>query len=248
MNNLEKLEELKCYLEDQEMAMLINGDAIEELTKLENESVDFILTDPPYNISTQNNFKTMGRSGIDFGSWDKDFNQFSWLNHAFRVLKKGGSLVLFNSWKNLGAIAERSEELGLITKDCIRWIKDNPMPRNRDRRYIVDYEMGLWFVKKGDKWVFNRLSEKYDRPEYNYPIVAGKEKTKHPTQKPIKLMEEIILRHSNEGDIVLDPFMGSGSTGVACKNLNRKFIGIELDEEYFKIAKERIENEQFTIK
>lgn len=115
------------------------------------------------------------------------------------------------------------------------------MPRNRDRRYIVDFEMGIWFVKKGAKWVFNRQSDKYDRPEYNYPIVSGREKTKHPTQKPIKLMEEMILRHSNKEQLVLDPFMGSGSTGVACKNLDRKFIGIELDEEYFNIAKGRIE-------
>ena len=223
-----------------EINKLINGDAIEELKKLGNESIDVIITDPPYNIAKKNNFSTMGRTGIDFGEWDKGFDQTTWLIEAERVLKKDGSLIIFNGWKNLGSISEFGESIGLITKDCIRWVKDNPMPRNRDRRYIVDFEMGLWLVKKGAKWVFNRQSDKYDRPEYNYPIVAGKEKTKHPTQKPVKLMEEIILRHSNENDVILDPFIGSGSTGVACRNLNRNFIGVELDEEYFKIAEERI--------
>ena len=97
-------------------------------------------------------------------------------------------------------------------------------------------------TKKNAKWVFNRKSEKYDRPEYRYPIVAGKEKTTHPTQKPVSLMKEIIEKHSYEHDVILDPFMGSGSTGVACQNTNRNFIGFELDETYFNIAKERLEN------
>ena len=220
---------------------LFCGDSIELMKSIPDGVIDTIITDPPYNIAMKNNFNTMGRAGIDFGEWDKGFDQTAWLVEAGRVLKKGGSLIIFNDWKNLGNIARYSEGVGLEIKDCFRWVKDNPMPRNRDRRYITDFEMGVWLVKKGAKWVFNRQSDKYDRPEYNYPIVAGKEKTKHPTQKPIKLMEEIILRHSNENDIVLDPFMGSGSTGVACKNLDRKFIGIELDEEYFKIAKDRIE-------
>ena len=106
----------------------------------------------------------------------------------------------------------------------------------------MDAEYAVWAVKKKSRWAFNRLNESYDRPEIKYPIVAGKEKTIHPTQKPIKLMEELIKRHSNVGDTVLDNFMGSGTTGVACKNLNRKFIGIELDETYFNLAKERIES------
>ena len=106
----------------------------------------------------------------------------------------------------------------------------------------MDAEYSVWAVKKKSKWTFNRLNDNYDRPELNYPVVAGKEKTSHPTQKPIKLMEELIKRHSNVGDTVLDNFMGSGTTGVACKNLNRKFIGIELDETYFNLAKERIES------
>lgn len=219
---------------------LIYGDCLEKLKTIPDESVDHIITDPPYGVSKKNNFHTMGRSGIDFGEWDKDFDQTAWLDEAYRVLKKGGSLIIFNGWRNLGHIANSGESIGFITKDIIRWIKQNPMPRNRDRRYIVDFEFAIWMVKDG-KWVFNRLNDTYDRPEYNYPTVAGKEKTIHTTQKPVALMEEMIRRHTNEGQIVLDPFMGSGTTGEACINTGRDFIGIELNEEYFNVAKNRIE-------
>lgn len=219
---------------------LIYGDCIEKLKSIPDESVDHIITDPPYGVSKKNNFHTMGRSGIDFGEWDKDFDQTAWLDEAYRVLKKGGSLIIFNGWRNLGDIANYGEEIGFTIKDIIRWIKQNPMPRNRDRRYIVDFEFAIWMVKDG-KWVFNRLNDTYDRPEYNYPTVAGKEKTIHTTQKPVALMEEMIRRHTNEGQIILDPFMGSGTTGEACINTGRNFIGIELNEEYFNVAKNRIE-------
>jgi DNA modification methylase len=118
--------------------------------------------------------------------------------------------------------------------------KKNPMPRNRDRRYINACEFALVMVVKGSKWVFNRQSDKYDRNIMRTSIVQGKQRTKHPTQKPLNIITELIKRHTNENDLVLDPFMGSGTTGVACKNLNRDFIGVEKDKKYFKIAKERI--------
>lgn len=164
------------------------------------------------------------------------------------IVKKGASIIIFNDWRNLGDIAERLEKNGFVVKDIIRWEKTNPMPRNRDRRYIVDYEFAIWAVEKHNKWIFNRQSDKYDRSEIRVPITGKSEKMlgSHPTQKPIKLMEELLLRHSNEHAVILDPFMGSGSTGVACVNTNRDFIGIELDKNYFKIAKNRInEAEQF---
>lgn len=218
------------------------GDCLEVMKRIPDRSVDLIVTDPPYEISKKNNFKTMGRRGIDFGDWDIDFDQLGWIDKIADKVSDNGSVVVFNAWRNLGGIASHLEKNGFIVKDILRWVKDNPMPRNRDRRYIVDYEFALWAVKKKSKWVFNRLNKNYDRPEFRYPIVSGKEKTLHPTQKPAALMRDIILRHSNENDLILDPFMGSGTTGVACKNLNRNFIGIELDENYFNIAKERIEN------
>lgn len=181
----------------------------------------------------------MGRSGIDFGEWDHNADLTSWIKEGARLLKSGGGMVIFNSWLNLPNIANACEDSGLIVKDFLRWEKSNPMPRNRDRRYIVDYEFALWVVKKG-QWTFNRQDEKYQRPKFVYSIPNGKKRV-HPTQKPIELMEELIKIHSNENDIVLDPFMGSGTTGVAALNLNRRFIGIELDDKYFDIAKNRLE-------
>jgi len=217
---------------------LINGDCLEEMNNIPDGSVDMVLTDPPYNIARDNNFQTMGRAGIDFGEWDKNFDLFSYIDECYRVISKNGSFIVFNDWKNLGSISSYAEKLGFITKDMIRLEKTNPMPRNRDRRYITDYECAIWFVMPKSKWTFNRQDEKYQRPKF----VCSIDKGLHPTQKSLKLMKELILIHTNEVDVVLDPFMGSGTTGVACKNLNRDFIGIELDEGYFKIAQDRIES------
>ena len=108
------------------------GDCLELMKEIPNRSVELILTDPPYNIARENNFHTMGRSGIDFGEWDKGFNQFSWLNEIPRILSKDGSVIIFNDWKNVGEIARYCESLGLVIKDLLRWQKTNPMPRNRD--------------------------------------------------------------------------------------------------------------------
>ena len=117
------------------------------------------------------------------------------------------------------------------------------MPRNRDRRFITDYEFAVWAVKKGGKWTFNRLSDTYERPKITCKLTSKSEKFNggHPTQKPVEVMKWLINRLTNESDLILDPFMGSGSTGVAALNTNRRFIGIELDEKYFNIAKKRIE-------
>lgn len=216
----------------------MQGDCLELMKDIPDESVDLVLTDPPYNIARKNNFKTMGRSGIDFGEWDHDADILSWIDEAGRVLKPTGTIIVFSSWFEFGNIKNRFNENGIIEKDLFRWIKSNPMPRNRDRRYIVDAEYALIGVSK-KKWTFNRQDDKYERPEFRCPIVAGKEKF-HPTQKPVQLMEHLLKIHSNKNNIVLDPFMGSGSTGVAAVNTNRKFIGMELDSNYFSVAKCRI--------
>lgn len=218
---------------------LMHGDCLERMKEIPDGSVDLVLTDPPYNIARENNFHTMGRAGIDFGEWDKGADILTYIKDVSRILHKNGSFVVFNDWKNLGDIVKFAETCGFETKDMLRLEKSNPMPRNRDRRYITDFECAIWFTKKGAKWVFNRQDEKYQRPKF----VHGIDKGLHPTQKSLRLMEELVKIHSNENQQVLDCFIGSGTTGVACKNLNRKFIGIEMDENYFDIACKRIKGE-----
>lgn len=222
------------------MIDLIHGECLEEMDKLIKQGifVNAIITDPPYNIAKDNNFSTMKnkygklahRKGIDFGEWDKGFDLFSWIDKGVKLLDNNGSMFIFNDWKNIGEIAKYAEKLGMDIKDLFRWEKLNPMPRNRDRRYITDYEVAIWLVKKKAKWVFNRQDENYERPKYVSGSVGGNEKTEHTTQKPIALMEHILKIHTNESDLVLDPFMGSGTTLVACKNLNRRGIGIEQEK------------------
>ena len=215
---------------------LLKGDCLERMKEIESGSVDMVLTDPPHNIAQENNFNTMGRAGLDFGEWDKGADILTYIESVARVLKAGGSFVVFNDWKNLGDITKVAEHHGLQTKDMLRLEKKNPMPRNRDRRYITDFELAVWYVKPNAKWTFNRQDQAYQRPKFVHSIDKGL----HPTQKSLKLMEDLLQIHSNEGDTILDCFMGSGTTGVACANLNRDFIGIEMDDKYFEIAKQRI--------
>ena len=219
-----------------------NSDCIIGMQELENESVNALITDPPYNIAKDNNFKSMGRAGIDFGEWDKNFNLVSWLPIAIDKVKKGGNIVIFTDWKSTTPIVEELEKLNCEVKDMIRIEKSNPMPRNRDRRFITDYEISIWAVKKGAKWTFNRISETYERPLIKTKVTPKSEKIDegHPTQKNVETMEWLIERLTNERDVVLDPFMGSGTTGVACQNLNRRFIGYELDENYYSMANKRM--------
>jgi len=223
------------------------GDCLELMKDIPDGSIDAIITDPPYNIARKNNFHTMGRSGIDFGEWDKGFDLFSYIDEIPRMLKKDGSVIIFNDWKNVGEIARYCESVGLVIKDMLRWEKANPMPRNRDRRYITDYECAIWCTNKKAKWTFNRKDDKYQRPLFKGALTKMSEKTPHPTQKPLWLMEEILKIHTNENDMVLDMFMGSGTTLVACQNTNRNGIGIEMDETYFKIAQNRVQENKIKL-
>lgn len=218
--------------------ILINDDCNEAMDKLISDKVkvNLALTDPPYNISKSNSFCSMGRRGIDFGNWDKGFDLFSYIDRVYELLDKDGSFIVFNDWKNLGDISRYAEKVGFVTKDIIRFEKSNPMPRNMNRRYITDTEYAIWLTMPKAKWTFNRITDGYQRPKFVYAI----EKGLHPTQKPVGLMEDLIMIHSNVGDTVLDPFMGSGTTGVACQWLNRNFIGMEMDKDYFKIAENRV--------
>lgn len=203
---------------------------------------DCIITDIPYNVSKKNNFNTIGRQGVDFGEWDKGFDTLKWLDSATKLINKNGSMLIFCSLSKISYIIDKLSELGFEYKDVIVWEKTNPMPRNIERRYVQSNEYVLWVIKKGAKWTFNKPKDvPYLKQVLKNSICSGKERTKHTTQKPLTVMEYLIKIHTNENDIVLDCFMGSGSTGVACKNLNRNFVGIELNKEYFEIAKKRME-------
>lgn len=227
----------------EERYKLYQGDCLDVINNI--EVVDCIITDIPYNISKKNNFKTMkdrtGRNGIDFGEWDKGFEEEN-LIQFIPLIKSGGSFILFHSFEQFGKLKEIFENNGLMLKDKLIWEKTNPMPRNRDRRYISNIEILSWYVKPKNKWTFNRQNGKYESSVLKYPSESGGGfRRYHPTQKNLKMIEYLIKIHTNENDVVLDPFMGSGTTGVACMNLNRRFMGIELDESYFNIAKNRIE-------
>ena len=219
---------------------LKQGDYTELIKELDSNSIDLILTDIPYNISRENNFKTMkdrtGRNGIVFGKWDYDFDVAK-LKSLQTLLKFGGSLILFHSFEQYHLFPEIFNTLTF--KDKLVWEKTNPMPRNRDRRYISNIELCSWFVK-GEDWAFNR-QDLYQGCVFRYPSESGGGfKRYHPTQKNLALIQKLVIIHSNERDTILDPLMGSGTTGVACMNTHRNFIGFEIDENYFKIAEQRI--------
>ena len=214
---------------------------VKELIK-KKIKVDAIITDPPYNISKENNFNKLNspRKGIDFGAWDNNFDVCSWIDDYSHLLKKDGSIIIFCSYLYISDIIRRMQKNNIEMKDVIIWKKSNPMPRNTERRYVQDMEFAVWGVMKNAKWTFNKPQGiPYLRSLIETSLVSGSDKTTHPTQKSLKVMENIISIHTNENDTILDPFMGSGSTGIAAKHLNRKFIGIEVNPEYFEITKQR---------
>lgn len=231
----------KCKYKEIRKNNIYNLDALLliELMKKQKIKVDLILTDPPYNISRKNNFNTIGRSGIDFGPWDKNFDQLKWLDGIKDIVNKNGSILIFNDWKNMGDIAKKLEQEGFVVKDLIRWIKPSPMPRNVDRRYVCDFELIIWAVNNGGSWTFNNESNSYLRPEYEFAPPMNKRI--HPTEKPEFLISELIKRHSNVGDIILDPFSGSGVVAATADLCDRYFIASELNKEYYEKSLKRID-------
>ena len=225
-------------------ALCVEYDSIKYIQKLKEKNIifDAIITDPPFNISQKNNFNTLNRKGLDFGEWDKNFAICDWIKEINPILKNGGNIIIFSAWREMGNIAKTLEENGFIVKTLITWEKKNPMPRNRTRLYVSDREYAIWAVKKGGKWTFNKPDEvPYLRPLYTSGVVCGKERVGHPTQKSIKVMKEIIETHTNEGDLIFDPFSGSFTTMVSALQANRLFVGTELDGKWIDIAKQRID-------
>ena len=225
---------------------LYNADCLEVFKTIPDNSVDLLLTDPPYNVSRPNNFTTMGsacRQGMTFGDWDKSFDVIGWIEPASKTLKENANVVIFNSWENLSAIKEECERNHISVKRCLVLNKANPAPFNRDRMFVNDVEFALWGVynskDKPTKWVFNRENP-VEKCVINTVVQSSK---LHPTMKDLKVIEKLVRLLSLSGGVVMDPFLGSGTTGVACQHLGREFIGIEIDEKYYNIAKERIDGE-----
>lgn len=237
--------------EREQICKLLNGDCLELLKKIPDGSVDLIATDPPYVISKKSNFDKGGAWNdtsdkrkrktppkTDFGEWDKQKLDLDTLIYEFyRVLKQGGTLIMFYDMWKMQELKETCEDKRFKQLRLCRWDKTNPVPVNSKLNYLSNASEYFISAVKNSKPTFH---SEYDKGIYTFPICSGKERTTHPTQKPLALMSELILKHSNADEIILDPFMGSGTTGVAALNLNRNFIGMELDENYFNIAKQRI--------
>ena len=227
---------------------LYKGDCFDLLKQIKNNTIDLVLIDPPYEVSRDTNFakgKIKGtdvdrfRVSMNFGDWDNNFTGLDIvIKECYRILKKSGTLICFYDLWKITVLKEYFETAKFTQIRFIEWIKTNPVPLNSKTNYLTNSREIALVGVKGGKPTFN---SEYDNGIYKYPICHDKDRF-HPTQKPLSLIEEMVLKHSNEGDLVLDCFMGSGTTGVACKKLNRNFIGMEINETYFNKAKERIVN------
>ena len=225
---------------------LYHGDCLEMIKNIPDGSIDLLLTDPPYNVSRENNFQTMGtasRIGMDFGDWDKDFDLTGWVEPMTRLFRENANVVIFCDWKQLSVMVNAMIKNHITPKRCLVLNKSNPAPFNRDRMFVNDVEFAVWGVynskDKPTKWVFNR-----ENPVEKCVMDTTVQSSKlHPTMKDVKIMERLVRLLSNLGDTVLDPFAGVMTTGVACKRLGRKFVGIELDKIYYRRGIERIHNE-----
>ena len=227
------------------MIDLYNGDCLEFIKTIESNSVDLILTDPPYNIAqySTGNIPLPGRTELnnDIGSWDeKTIEPISFVDEFKRILKPTGNIFVFTSYNLIGKWHEAFDP-EYDTFQYFMWHKTNPTPKIYKNGFLNSCELIVCMWDKGHTWNFSTQNEMHNF--FESPICMGKERLKspkHPAQKPVKLLSHLIKIASNENDVVFDPFMGVGSTGVAAKSLNRSFIGCEIDSQYFAAAQQRI--------
>jgi len=255
---------------DMKTNIIYNGDCIKILNdKILPGSVSLIFADPPYNLSG-NGLKWKGnKTGGDWymvdEKWDKmpekkyfKFTQ-DWIKASYRVLKEGGSIYISCTYHNIGEILVVLKKTGFKINNIITWQKTNAMPNMTKRLFTHSTEFIVWAVK-GKGWVFNYEDLKKLNPErqkngslkqmrdvWQFPLVQGKERLRgkdgralHPTQKPEEMLKRIVLASSKEDDVVLDPFLGSGTTAVVAHRLGRKWIGIEKEKSYIKAAQYRM--------
>jgi DNA modification methylase len=212
---------------------LMKGDCLERMKEIPDKSVDTVLTDPPYGMDYQSAWRSKEKR---FKKIANDKKPFVWfLYDAFRILKDGGSIITFSDWKNAEAWRLALEWAGFNVKSQVIWNREVHGMGDLKASFAPMHDV-IWFAVKGDY----KHPGKRPKSVINSQRISG-EKLVHPNEKPVDLMLELIKSVTPSDGSVLDPFMGSGSTGVACKNLNRNFVGIERDEKYFEIAKERIE-------
>ena len=239
------------------------GDCVELMTRLPESSVDLIFADPPYNLQLGGELHRPDQSCVAgvVEAWDKfaDFAAYDrftrdWLSAARRLLKPDGALWVIGSYHNIFRVGTILQDLGFWMLNDIVWRKTNPMPNFRGRRFTNAHETLLWCAKSRDsRYTFNYQAMKslnddvQMRSDWLFPLCAGPERLKgddgkkaHPTQKPEALLHRLLLAATKPGDLVLDPFFGTGTTGAVAKRLGRRFIGIERDKEYAKIARQRV--------
>ena len=224
---------------------LYNRDSFEFIREIPDQSIDLLLTDPPYNLSpySTGNMKFTWRKEInnDVAQWDQTtFDPAVWKDEFLRIIKPTGNIFAFCSYNLLGKWHEVFDPV-FDTFQFMVWHKTNPPPKIRRAGFLNSCELIVCMWNKGHTWNFGKQSEMHNFIEA--PICMGRERVKnpvHPTQKPVKVLSHMIKIASNPGDLVFDPFMGVGSTGVAALKLGRTFIGVELERDYFLVAEQRI--------
>ena len=243
---------------------ILVGDCLEELRKIPSGSVDLVFADPPYNLQLAGGLTRPDQSKVDAvdDHWDKfasfaEYDRFSkaWLAECRRVLKPNGALWVIGSYHNIFRVGAVLQDLGFWILNDVVWRKVNPMPNFRGRRFTNAHETLIWAARSAEtKYTFHYEAMKIFnddlqmRSDWTLPLCTGGERLKntkgdklHPTQKPEALLHRVLLSSTSAGDVVLDPFFGTGTTGAAAKQLGRIFIGIEREEEYAEAALARIE-------
>ncbi len=242
---------------------ILAGDCIDVMNSLPEASVDLIFADPPYNLQLKGDLHRPNNSLVD--AVDNDWDQFdsfkvydaftrAWLAAAKRLLKPGGAIWVIGSYHNIFRVGAELQTQGYWILNDVIWRKSNPMPNFRGKRFTNAHETMIWASKdEGSKYTFNyealkELNEGIQmRSDWVLPICNGGERLKndqgekaHPTQKPESLLHRILVGSTNPGDVVLDPFFGTGTTGAVAKALGREYIGIEREEAYRKVAEKRL--------
>ncbi|EIE52178.1 modification methylase [Salipiger aestuarii] len=242
---------------------ILDGDCIERMNSLPAESVDLIFADPPYNLQLRGDLHRPDNSRVDAvdDHWDQ-FSSFAvydkftreWLAAAKRLLKPNGALWVIGSYHNIFRVGAALQDAGYWILNDVVWRKSNPMPNFRGKRFTNAHETMIWASKsEGARYTFNyealkALNEGIQmRSDWVLPICNGGERLKdangdkaHPTQKPMGLLHRVLVGSTNPGDVVLDPFFGTGTTGAVAKMLGRDFIGIEREAAYREVAERRI--------